>query len=159
VSRAFRIALSLGLLLTALVTVSRAHDTPHPPVLAQAPVADPAEARGPAPASLLLVVLAAVSAAGMVRRKRLALSLVLLLAVLGFEAGFHSVHHLDDPARAAECAVAVATAHLAGSLVDGVSAGPVALRALCPVVLALPAPVVLLPRAPHTGRAPPIPIG
>lgn len=52
-------------------------------------------------------------------RRALALAVVLLLAVFVFEDGLHSVHHLADRSEAARCAIAVATAHLTATAVDG----------------------------------------
>lgn len=51
------------------------------------------------------------------RRALTALALVLLLTVFLFEGALHSVHHLDDEERAAECVAAAAAGHtsVAGS--------------------------------------------
>jgi hypothetical protein len=97
-------------------------------VFATVSVPDRISEPGGAPVLALLVALALASTLGVSRRKHLALSLVALLLVLAFEGSLHAVHHLDDPARAAECAAAVATAHLTGSLVDGVTADPIERR-------------------------------
>src|SRR6516225_5534267 len=57
-------------------------------------------------------------------RRALALGIVMILAVLAFENGVHSVHHLnqvrhlDDLRSSSTCPVAAATAHIAGTLVD-----------------------------------------
>jgi hypothetical protein len=155
VSRACGIALALLFVTTA--TASWAHEAPHPP----APVADPVpvSVSGGAPDLLLLAAFAAASALAVSRARRLALGLAVLLLVMGVEAGLHAVHHLSDPARAAECAVAIATAHLTGSPVNGGPADLVALRPLYPVRPGLPAPITTLrPPGPHAGRAPPAPI-
>ncbi len=155
VNRRVRVALSLTLLFAMTATAAWAHDGRHPTVLAAGPVKDPiSEPRG-APVLPVLVALAAASALGVSRRSRLALSVAGLLLVLDFEAGLHAVHHLDNPARAAECATAVATAHLTGTLVDGVTADPIDIPALHPVQFEDPTPVVLRPPAPYIGRAPP----
>jgi hypothetical protein len=77
-----------------------------------------------------------------------------MLLVLGFETGLHSTHHLGESARAPECAVAAATAHLTGGSVERVSVDPL-------IVPSYPVPSerpVQLPRrrpASHEGRAPP----
>jgi hypothetical protein len=154
-SRTFCVGLSLTLLFAVTATASWAHDGPHPPVLVTGSGADPISEPGGAPVLPLLVALAAATALGASRRRRLALSVVVLLLVLEFETGLHAVHHLGEPARAAECATAVATAQLSGSLVDGVTAEPVDIQALHPVRLDFPTPVAQRPPAPYVGRAPP----
>src|SRR5215510_1889170 len=58
-------------------------------------------------------------------RRALTLGIVMILAVLAFENGVHSVHHLnqvrhlDDLRSSSTCPVAAAIAHVAGTLVDG----------------------------------------
>jgi hypothetical protein len=155
VSRRFRVALSLTWLFVVTATASWAHDGPHPPVLIIESPADPISAGGGAPVLPLLVAVAAASALGAFRRRHLAVSVVVLLVVLEFEAGLHAVHHLGEPARAAECATAVATAHQTGSLVEGVTSDPIDLVVLHPVRSELPTPVGLRPHAPYVSRAPP----
>lgn len=154
-SRKFCVGLSLTLLFAVTVTASWAHDGPHPPVLVTESVADPISEPDGALVVPLLVALAAASALGASRGRRLALSVVVLVLVLEFETGLHAVHHLGDPARAAECATAVATAHLAGGLVHGVTADPIDVPALQPVQSEVPTPVAKRPPAPCLGRAPP----
>jgi len=71
-----------------------------------------------------LALAAVVAGRRLGRRRLLPLALLAGLAIMGFEAGVHSVHHLgaiDD----VECAVASATAHLDG--VANVDLVPVAL--------------------------------
>jgi hypothetical protein len=154
-SRKFWIGLSLTVLLAVTATASWAHDGSHLPVLVTGSVADPISEPGGAPVLLLVVALAAASALGASRPRRRVLSVVVLFLVLEFEAGLHAVHHLDDPARAAECATAVATAHLTGSPVDRVTAEPVDILALHSVPSEIPTPVAQRPPAPYAGRAPP----
>ena len=103
---------------------------------------------------LLLVALAAVVALGMSRR-RLAIGLVLALLTLAFEAGLHSTHHLGDPVRAAECALAFATAHLDGAPVDAVSLAPAVDAAPDGPLLLASVPVTARRIPTHEGRAPP----
>ena len=89
-------------------------------------------------------------------RRALALAIVLILGLLAFENGVHSVHHLGDLRSEATCSVAVATAHLAGTPVDGATQ----------VHLVLMSPEHFVPQQPlsfessylvaHQGRAPPI---
>jgi hypothetical protein len=145
------LVLSLVLLLVAAPT-SWAHDGPHPAVI----VADPLLGTDGGAGGLLLIAIAAAAAIGLRRRRLLTLGLVLLLLVLTFEAARHSVHHLDDPARAAECAVAVATAHVAVDLVDGVAPDPGGFGVWYAIRTALPDPIAQPAPAPRTGRAPPI---
>jgi hypothetical protein len=144
------LVLSLVLLLVA-VPPSWAHDGPHPAVI----VADPLLGSDGGPGGLLLIVIAAAGAIAVRRRRLLTLGLVVLLLVLTFEAARHSVHHLDDSARAAECAVAVATAHVTVDLVDGVAPDPGDVGVWYPIRTALPDPIAQQAPAPPTGRAPP----
>jgi hypothetical protein len=106
---------------------------------------------------LLLVALAAVVALGMSRR-RLTIGLTLALLTLAFEAGLHSAHHLGNPVRAAECVLALATAHLDGAPVDTVSLAPTVDAAPDGPLLLAPVPVAARRVPTHEGRAPPVPI-
>lgn len=88
-------------------------------------------------------------------RRALALAIVLLLAVFVFEDGLHSVHHLADRSKTARCAIAVATAHLTATAVDGGGA----VHEFLPVIAVLaevgqPDPVTRI-LSPVLGRAPP----
>lgn len=151
------VAMTVALLLTGAASVSWAHMAAPPSVLAAAPAADPDDTHRAAD-SLLLLVLAVAGALAASRSRRFALGLVVLLVVLGFEAGLHAAHHLDDPARAAGCAVAATLTHLTGSPIEGVAADVVMLCAPYPILPGLPAPVAQRPHAPHAGRAPPVPV-
>jgi hypothetical protein len=104
----------------------------------------------------LLALLVAVVLRGLCRRRRLALALAVAFPVLGFEVGVHSVHHLDDPGHASQCAVASATAHLHGAPVDTPS--PIAPIERTPQLAPIPSDVATPHRslASHGGRAPPI---
>jgi hypothetical protein len=53
------------------------------------------------------------------RRRMVASLAVLALAVLAFESGLHSVHHLGDEAGASHCSVASASTQLAGTPEEG----------------------------------------
>jgi len=74
-------------------------------------------------ATALICLVAVVAALGLAaaprRRQAVASLLTLTLAVLTFETGVHSVHHLGDDAGAARCSVAAASNHLAGTPEDG----------------------------------------
>jgi hypothetical protein len=103
------------------------------------------------------VVLVAALAAGVgltLSRRRLALGLAFMLLVLGFETGLHSTHHLGESARAPECAVAAATAHLTGGSVERVSVDPLIVPSY-PVPSERPVQVPRRRPASHEGRAPP----
>jgi hypothetical protein len=104
---------------------------------------------------LLLAALGAGIGLGLRRPRRLAAGLVILLLVLAFEAGLHSVHHVGYPHQAGACAIGVATAHLAGSPVEVVTVDPVAVPLLHIALAAAPVQVALHRPAPHEGRAPP----
>ncbi|HEY1335516.1 MAG TPA: hypothetical protein VGF31_14735 [Myxococcaceae bacterium] len=138
-------------LLLLLAMPAYAHDdADHPGIIAIA-----VSGSGTGPSGLLLGAIAAVIGLGMTRRRLLALALAGLLLVLTLEAAVHSVHHLDDPARAAECAVAVATAHAPIDLADAVTADPAYLRVWYPIRTAFPDPLAQRAPAPRTGRSPP----
>jgi hypothetical protein len=107
---------------------------------------------------LLLASLAAVIALGLGRRRRLALALAVVLPVLGFEVGLHSTHHLDNPGRAAECTVALATIHLSGTPVAPPTLDLSAARVPSPAPPAPRVPATPHRPAPHEGRAPPVSI-
>lgn len=114
----------------------------------------------PLPAAVpwyLVATLVGLTALGARRpRRKLALALVLLLAIFAFENGVHSVHHLNDQDRGAQCVVASASQHVAGTEVDGVRAAD----APAPAEPALVPPVRIIRSArslgPHEGRAPPV---
>ncbi len=50
----------------------------------------------------------------LVRRRPLALALVLIALLFTFESGVHSVHHLGSPSEATHCVVALAATHCLG---------------------------------------------
>jgi len=105
--------------------------------------------------ALLGVILAA--ALGWRRpRRAVVLAVVLLLAVFAFEDGLHSVHHLVDRSKLNKCAVAVATAHLNATAVDGGGVSNVILPVIAIATdTGQPDPVARF-LSPVQGRAPPI---
>jgi hypothetical protein len=95
-------------------------------------------------------------------RRALALAIIPILVVLAFENGVHSVHHLnqvrhlDDLRSSSTCPVAAATAHLAGTLVDGAVEKHVAPTLPERVIVQRPLRVDASCLAVHQGRAPPL---
>ena len=110
----------------------------------------------------MLAAAAAVIAAWRRPRRALALAIALILGLFAFENGVHSVHHLndlrhlDDLRSGAICHVAVATAHIAGTLVDGMTPEPLVLPSRERLVLQQHLTVESMSLAAHRGRAPPI---
>jgi hypothetical protein len=88
-------------------------------------------------------------------RRALALAIVVLLAVLAFEDGLHSVHHLDDLAKLARCAVAGATAQLTATTVDGVASADAPLAVIAVAPEGRQADPIARSVCPDQGRAPP----
>ena len=95
--------------------------------IATAPVATPIvlpavdlRAAVPASATVPALVAAVVALAVCGSRRRLALALALLSAVVGVDAAVHSVHHLNDPGAAATCVLASGSTHAPAVLTDGV---------------------------------------
>jgi hypothetical protein len=72
------------------------------------------------PLPFMLFVLMAVAMAQDVWRWRrtIALSLVLVLSTFTLGVAVHSVHHLSEPEKAAECLVFSASQHVSGTLAD-----------------------------------------
>jgi len=135
------------------------HSTPAP--LGRTPIV-PSSQSIPVPGQLspLLapsLVLAVLALLGITWRRRRAptISLGLLLGLFAFQTGFHSVHHLSDPQKGAQCPVFSASQHITGA--------PAWVADLCiPTLAAEPAPSVgdqqLVPSRlfrPDLGRAPP----
>jgi len=95
-------------------------------------------------------------------RRALALAVVLILGLFAFENGVHSVHHLndlrhlDDLRSGPTCSVAAATAHLAGTQVDGTTQEHLVLTSQERVVLPQQLSFNASSLAAHQGRAPPI---
>ena len=161
-----RTALAL-VVLTALLTAgvpAWAHTraavdaAPAPSVPAFVPSGEALIAAAPEPSLpwVVLLVLGAVAAAAISGQRRLvAVTLVAIVALLAFETGVHSTHHLGTAEDAAHCVVAWLSAQLSADLVDAtIDAAP----ALAPQASA-PAPVAPVHAeraiAPDAGRAPP----
>ena len=95
-------------------------------------------------------------------RRALVLAVVLILGLFAFENGVHSVHHLndlrhlDDLRSGPTCSVAAATAHLAGTQVDGTTQEHLVLTSQERVVLPQQLSFDASSLAAHQGRAPPI---
>jgi hypothetical protein len=90
-----------------------------------------------------------------VRRRAVALSLMLLLVVFAYEDGLHSVHHGLTPLAAHSCPTLAVSAHVVGTEAetsDFTIPTLVALEAALPIAWQVPADHV--PR-PDQGRAPP----
>ena len=98
----------------------------------------------------MLVVLAACAS-----RRRIAVALLLLTAVIGFNAALHSVHHLDDTKAGATCVLASSTVHAPAVLSDAplVAAGLESTGAAA--IDATSVRLALAPSRPDRGRAPP----
>ena len=94
---------------------------------------------------------------GLVRRPRtaVAVALVLLVGVLAFESGVHSVHHLGDPGRASGCVLASTSLNLSGLEVEPVALDGALAPIGPPVSAAAPLHAHARPESPHEGRAPP----
>jgi hypothetical protein len=85
----------------------------------------------------------------------LTLALILALAILTYETGVHSVHHLGSPADASQCAIAGATTHLHGTVDEPqLTLGAPAYAGTAPVAHG-PACRVLQTWRAWRGRAPP----
>jgi len=107
---------------------------------------------------LLFVAALILTALGWRRPQRaIALVMVLLLAVLCFEDGRHSVHHLTGQAKSVRCAIATATAHLTATAIDTVATTDIVLPVV-PVAVEISQndPVARF-LCPDQGRAPPSP--
>ncbi len=91
-------------------------------------------------------------------RRAIALAVVLLLAVLCFEDGLHSVHHLTGQGKLARCSVSTATAHLRAITVDSVANTDIVLPVIAVAIESRQTDPVARFLSPDQGRAPPSPI-
>lgn len=151
----------LGLLVLSVLALS-APAWAHVDVPSVAEIAPPAEtvettlsAGGPAMDGLwLFVSAAAVAGVALARRRRaVVLACTVLLLLVAFEAGVHSVHHLADH-LGAQCVVASASAHTGAVAVDAVAIEAPVTLATAIVVARTEAPI-LRTVPPDLGRAPP----
>jgi hypothetical protein len=88
-------------------------------------------------------------------RRALVFAVVLLLAIFAFEDGLHSVHHLVDRAQLNKCAVAIATAHLTATAVDGGGTVDMVLPVIAVLTEVSQTDPVTRFLSPVQGRAPP----
>jgi hypothetical protein len=113
----------------------------------------------PEPAAPWVAMAAAIVAALVLAwrpRRAVALTLVLVAAVLVFETGVHSAHHLGQGREAASCVVAGVTAQLNADLVDATpSVVPLRLHQT-PITARADSAVTERAVAPDAGRAPPV---
>ena len=116
-----------------------------------------AELRAVAPvaATLPALLAAAVAVAACASRRRVAIALVLLTAVVAVDGAVHSVHHLTDASAAAACVLASSSTHAPAVLSDGaaVVVGPA--RAPEPSADLAPLRTAVRSPRPDRGRAPP----
>jgi hypothetical protein len=113
-----------------------------------------------APLSIVLFALMAIVAARGLRRWRraAALGLVLALSTFTFGTAVHAVHHLSDPAKAAECLVFSASQQVSGTLDEpcDICALGVAVRTTSPANPDVP--MCILRCGADLPRAPPAPL-
>jgi hypothetical protein len=88
-------------------------------------------------------------------RRVVALALVVVVAILAFETGIHSTHHLGQPGEAARCVVAGVSSGLSADVVDTAHDLPRAVAAETRVAALAPPVVIARAVAPDAGRAPP----
>ena len=144
---------AMAVLLT-LSTPALAHVSSSPPVEAMPP---PLETLSAAAPSLDGVgILAAVLASALILigrgRRAVVVACVLLLLLVAFESGVHSVHHLADQPDG-QCVVASASAHIGGVAVTSVAFDRPAETVTALAVASMASPIAR-PAAPDLGRAP-----
>jgi hypothetical protein len=101
-----------------------------------------------------LIAAVAVAAVALARRRRaVALACVALLALIAFETGLHSVHHIGDQ-PGSSCVIASASAQTGALTVDR-TALERPTEVTTPVVVSVQAPTTARSAAPDLGRAPP----
>lgn len=120
------------------------------------PQADPGPAY-PSPLSVALFFLTAFGLAGAAWRwrKAAALSFALVLGFFAFQTAFHSVHHLSDPQKGAQCPVFSASQHVIGDSPSVVALEIVPVDSISLVSGSANSLLPDLPLRPDQGRAPP----
>src|SRR5262245_48591226 len=167
------IALVLAGLVLASVAPTAAHQRPGAllpdavsstvPMLSGATAEDIASSgafvsTAPASAQLPTAIFAALLVVLLVQRRArraVVLTLVLLLAVLAFENGLHSVHHGLDERRLASCPLGLASSHLSATPVEDIAAFELILAVVAAAPERTQPDVAVAALAPHQGRAPP----
>ena len=155
--RVLPICVLLVVALLAAASPVAAHTTAPSTVVFIPPTLNETLTAAPAPALpwAALALSGTVALAGAWRpRRAFALSLVLVVAVLAFEAGLHSTHHLGQ-ADESRCVVAGVAAQLSADLVDTAFDTPPAPVLETPVSTPAPPAVAARIVAPDAGRAPP----
>jgi hypothetical protein len=143
-----------------------AHERPTPVVVSAAPgthaiaasLTEVLVAQWPGPrlpAGYLVAVALLVLAVAWRPRRVVALGLIAIMAVLAFEIGVHTGHHLGKSEDAAHCRVAAASAKLTADHADATVDVPRTLLVAPAVAVPAPPVVVAATVAPHAGRAPP----
>jgi hypothetical protein len=133
------------------------------PVVSTVPVSGSVDAVSPPSApfeSTGVLCLVALAVIAMIARRRRPLGVLLttVLAILAFEAGLHSVHHLGERHALAPCTIASASGHLVATEMDALAFDPPTSPAFERLHrLSWMAPV---PRAidAHESRGPPAPV-
>jgi hypothetical protein len=139
----------------ALSTSAMAHVTTDPPVEIMPLPLETLTAAAPSPDGLATLMAAVAVAMVLIARRRraVAIACTVLLLVITFEAGVHSVHHLVDQPDS-QCVVASASSHTGGVAVDTVAFERPA-EAMATIFSTLTAAPTSRPAAPDLGRAPP----
>ena len=115
----------------------------------------PTSDAGAGEAAALVAVLAAVWLLRRSPRRAIAVALILLLGVLAFETGLHSVHHGIDKRQLASCPLSGASSHLSAAGVGCVAyAGDIS-QEVGVAPSPEPAAPIARPLSAHHGRAPP----
>lgn len=124
-----------------------------PPAPLSTLTASPAPAALPAMAFVGALLIALVTWRG--RRRAMAPILILLLAILSYEDGLHSVHHGPAPEAANSCPTLAVSSHAVGTEVETFGLATPTLVVLGPAVhIVVHGPAHRVPR-PDQGRAPP----
>jgi hypothetical protein len=138
---------------SAAVTTGREPSAAMPPLEEWRGPSAPAT-KIPAPLLWLGLALSVLAIAGG-RRRTIAATVALALAVLAFETGLHSVHHLGDARGVEQCSVASVSTHLGGTPAEAPSVVIVTANASQPSQPADPIAPRSQPFRPDAGRAPP----